>query len=433
MTTTAEATTLPGRISSQWWDVVYLVTGFLLAIAQSTVAILVVTGALTAPIAGVGLILLIPGLWAARWLAVLDRSRASLIGPAIPAPLATPRPGWRFLVDPVAWRGTAYHALHGLWAFVAGLLAVVFLSVGAALTILIPWSLLDVWPRRDALALPLWVVLLLVLLTGPVLITLGVATTHGTNAVSLALGRWLLGDDPASQTGALTRRIADVERTRSETVDSVEAERRRIERDLHDGPQQRLVAIAMDLGMARAAFNSAVATDPDRLRVILDRAHEHSKAAIVEMRHVARGITPPILTDRGLGAALTALTSGLPIPVSLNVALPAGEDSRLDPSIEAIAYFCVSEALTNVVKHAQASRAQVEIDQRDGRLHLTVSDDGIGGARVSAPADRATSGTGLHGLRQRVGAVDGTLDIVSPAGGPSVVTITLPARPRRNP
>ena len=132
MTTTAEATTLSGRLASQWWDVVYLMTGFLLAIAQSTVAILVVTGALTAPIAGVGLILLIPGLWAARWLAVLDRSRASLVGPVIPAPMTTPRSGWRFLVDPVAWRGTAYHALHGLWAFVAGLCAVVFLSAPAS-------------------------------------------------------------------------------------------------------------------------------------------------------------------------------------------------------------------------------------------------------------------------------------------------------------
>lgn len=431
MTATADVPTLPGRVAAWWWAVVYLVTGLFLSAVQATLAILVLTGALTAPIAGVGLVLLVPGLWAARGLAALDRSRASLLGPVIPAPPWVPRPGWRFVTDPVAWRATAYHSLHGVWAFAAGIVAVVLLAVGAALTIVAPWWVIDAWPPGGDALSPRWFVFAAVVVAGPLLIALGLAVTRGTNAVSLALGRWLLGDDPQRRTGELTRRIADVERSRTETVDSVEAERRRIERDLHDGPQQRLVAIAMDLGMARAAFDSAVATDPDRLRAMLDRAHAHSKAAIVEMRQVARGIAPPILTDLGLVPALTALTSGLPIPVSLNVNVPAGESGRLDPSVEAIAYFCVSESLTNVVKHAQATRAEVRIDQRDPWLHLLISDDGIGGAQVGPTGAHAISGTGLAGLRQRVGAVDGTLDVASPDGGPTVIAITLPARPRR--
>ncbi|MEJ2579026.1 MAG: sensor histidine kinase [Kineosporiaceae bacterium] len=198
-------------------------------------------------------------------------------------------------------------------------------------------------------------------------------------------------------------------------MDSVELERRRIERDLHDGPQQRLVAIAMDLGMARERLHR----DPDDVGELLDKAHAAAKEAIVEMRQVARGIHPPVLTDRGLDAALSALAARSPVPVDVHV----GVGTRPSATVEAIAYFCVSEALTNVAKHSGATRATVEVTGSAGWLTVTVSDDGRGGADPGR-------GTGLVGLRDRVAAVDGTLAVSSPRGGPTVLTITLPATSR---
>jgi signal transduction histidine kinase len=155
--------------------------------------------------------------------------------------------------------------------------------------------------------------------------------------------------------------------------------------------------------------------DPEGARELLDKAHSASKEAITEMRQVARGIHPPVLTDRGLDAALSALAARSPVPVSISVDL----DRRPGPTIEAIAYFCVSEALTNVAKHARATSASVDVTRREDTLVVRVRDDGVGGVDL-------TRGTGLVGLRQRVAAVDGALDVDSPPGGPTVLTVTLP-------
>jgi signal transduction histidine kinase len=156
--------------------------------------------------------------------------------------------------------------------------------------------------------------------------------------------------------------------------------------------------------------------DPAGARDLLDKAHAASKEAITEMRMVARGIHPPVLTDRGLDAALSALAARSPVPVSVSVDLPV----RPSPTVEAIAYFCVSEALTNVAKHARARAAQVRVGTaNDVDLTVVISDDGVGGADPAR-------GTGLHGLADRVRAIDGTLLVTSPAGGPTVLTITLP-------
>jgi signal transduction histidine kinase len=229
--------------------------------------------------------------------------------------------------------------------------------------------------------------------------------------VDVALVRLLLGAGSSVQVEQLSQRVETLTQTRERTVDSVELERRRIERDLHDGPQQRLVAIAMDLGMARQRLDS----DPDGARQLMDKAHEAAKEAITEMRQVARGIHPPVLTNRGLDAALSALAARSPVPVGVHVQLA----ERPAPTIEAIAYFCVSEALTNVAKHARASRADVRVVRDGGHLVVSVSDDGGGGARIGA-------GTGLAGLQDRVAAVDGHLQVNSPSGGPTRVTIWLP-------
>jgi signal transduction histidine kinase len=233
--------------------------------------------------------------------------------------------------------------------------------------------------------------------------------------VDILLARRLLGSGRREQVEQLTERVDTLTQTREAAVDSAEVERRRIERDLHDGPQQRLVAIAMDLGMAQERIDR----DPSGARELLDKAHAASKEAITEMRMVARGIHPPILTDRGLDAALSALAARSPVPVTVRVDLPI----RPSPTVEAIAYFCVSEALTNVAKHAHAGSARVDVHASgtvaNSGLQIQIQDDGVGGADPAR-------GTGLHGLADRVRAIDGSLTVHSPIGGPTLLTIDLP-------
>jgi signal transduction histidine kinase len=193
-------------------------------------------------------------------------------------------------------------------------------------------------------------------------------------------------------------------------VGAGEAERRRIERDLHDGAQQRLVSLAMDLGRAKARF----ADDPEGARAIIDQAHVEAKEALVELRNLVRGVHPPVLADRGLDAALSGLAALSPVPVTVRADMPV----RAAPSVEAIAYFVVAEALTNIAKHARATRAEISADRRGDLLHIMIRDDGIGGADPR--------GQGLSGLADRVTGVDGRLSVHSPAGGPTVIEVDLP-------
>jgi signal transduction histidine kinase len=193
-------------------------------------------------------------------------------------------------------------------------------------------------------------------------------------------------------------------------VDAADAERRRLERDLHDGTQQRLVSLAINLGMARAQ----VGTTEEARQAIAD-AHEEAKSALAELRDLIRGLHPAVLEDRGLDAALSGVAARMPIPVRLTVDLPR----RPAPVIEAVAYFVVSEGLANIVKHAQASQAEVVVSRAGDRLHIIVSDDGNGGADPRR-------GTGLTGLANRAASVDGTFEIVSPSGGPTLLTVDLP-------
>jgi signal transduction histidine kinase len=241
------------------------------------------------------------------------------------------------------------------------------------------------------------------------LLVAGLATllTYGLTALEGALARALLG--PTARD--LERQVDQLRDSRSRVVDSVDAERRRIERDLHDGAQQRLVAVAMNLGRARSHYDD----DPDTARDLLDEAHRDAKQALAELRDLARGIHPAVLTDRGLDAALSGLAGRCPVPVTVSVA--AGP--RCTPTIEAIAYFVVSEALANIAKHAQASRAAVSVYRHENRLRVEVSDNGIGGAD-------AARGSGIAGLRDRVAGVDGTLEVISPAGGPTTLKAELP-------
>ncbi len=196
-------------------------------------------------------------------------------------------------------------------------------------------------------------------------------------------------------------------------VDTAAADLRRIERDLHDGAQARLAALAMDLGLAK----EKLAQDPQAAAVLVDEAHGEVKLALQELRDLARGIHPAVLTDRGLDAALSAVASRCAVPVSVDVDLPA----RPVAAIEGIAYFTVSELLRNVTAHARARRAWVDVWRTGDRLMLQVRDDGVGGAHV-------VTGRSLSSLTERVGAVDGVLAVDSPEGGPTTVTVELPWR-----
>jgi len=231
--------------------------------------------------------------------------------------------------------------------------------------------------------------------------------TAAVAALDARAARILLGPSRAEE---LEHRVEHLTQTRTGAVDAADAERRRLERDLHDGTQQRLVALAMNLGLARVQAQTA-----EQAHEALAEAHEDAKAALAELRNLIRGLHPAVLEDRGLDAALSGVTARLPIPVRLTVDLPR----RPAPTIEAVAYFVVSEGLTNITKHAQASQAEVVVQQAGDRLHIIVSDDGVGGADPAR-------GTGLAGLAKRAASVDGTLEIVSPPGGPTLITVDLP-------
>ncbi|MER7755739.1 sensor domain-containing protein [Kitasatospora sp. NPDC097643] len=220
--------------------------------------------------------------------------------------------------------------------------------------------------------------------------------------------RLLLGPNRAE---ALERRVEEIAESRAGLVDAVDAERRRIERDLHDGAQQRLTSLAMNLGLARRTLKDV---PPEVMQVLVD-AHEEAQAAIDELRDLVRGLHPAVLEDRGLDAALSGIAARAPLPVRLDVDLV----EPIAPTVEAVAYFTVSEALTNVAKHARAQRVDLSVRTAGGRLRLVISDDGVGGADP-------TRGTGLIGLRKRAASVDGTLSVLSPLGGPTTITVELP-------
>jgi signal transduction histidine kinase len=231
--------------------------------------------------------------------------------------------------------------------------------------------------------------------------------TAGVRALDIRAARTLLGP---SRTDELEHRVEQLTETRAGVVDAADAERRRLERDLHDGTQQRLVSLAINLGMARAQAGTA-----EEAKQAIAEAHEEAKAALAELRDLIRGLHPAVLEDRGLDAALSGIAARMPVPVRLTVDLPR----RPAPVIEAVAYFVVSEGLANIAKHSQATEAAVFVQRAGDRLHVIVTDDGVGGA---SPA----RGTGLAGLARRAASVDGTFDIDSPPGGPTLLTVDLP-------
>jgi signal transduction histidine kinase len=258
------------------------------------------------------------------------------------------------------------------------------------------------------------------MVTGTMLLAIWALVGHGPFwpvwpilglTVLLVAHGWIRHSLPNGRERALADRVEVLTRTRSGALDVQAAELRRIERDLHDGAQARLVSVAINLGLAEQLLDS----DPESLAELLAESRSSALTALDEMRTVMRGILPPVLADRGLEGAVRALALDLAVPVTVDGQLPG----RAAPPVESAAFFAVSECLANVVKHSGAGQAAVSFGYRDNVLSVVVSDDGKGGASMSA-------GTGLRGVARRLEVFDGTVTVASPAGGPTVVRLEVP-------
>ncbi|TXS56392.1 sensor histidine kinase [Streptomyces sp. t39] len=374
----------------------------------------------------VGIPLLAGTFAALRGLGAVERMRARALldaDVAAPEPVSTGKGGFGgwlagTLKSGVSWRHLLYSVLHFPWAVFGFSLVVPLWTTGWTLLLYPLWQwVFPAYSNVDGIQVygdstrgyyldsPLEIAA-----TSVVGLLLTLATPwviRGLTSVDRLMVVGLLGPS------RLASRVVELESDRGVVVDTAAADLRRIERDLHDGAQARLVALAMDLGLAKEKLTE----DPQAAARMVDEAHGEVKVALQELRDLARGIHPAVLTDRGLDAALSAVASRCAVPVRVEVDL----DRRPAAAIEGIAYFTVSELLQNVSKHARATRASVEVWRVQDRLMLQVVDDGRGGADV-------TGGSGLAGLAERLGAVDGVLAVESPVGGPTTVTAELPWR-----
>ncbi|MDT0546113.1 MULTISPECIES: sensor domain-containing protein [Streptomyces] len=369
-----------GFPAQTWKEIAHLLANLPVGVLGFACAIVWFALGLGLTVTVVGLPLLALGLHGSRLYGAFERRRArALLGVRVDEPSQwRARPGggffvwlWSRLRDPVGWRTTLYAIMRLPWAVLTFCITLVSLFVA--------------WP-----VLP-WI-------------------ARGLTNADRAMVRALL-----SPSDELERRIAELESDRGVVVDTAAADLRRIERDLHDGAQARLVALAMGLGLAK----EKVLEDPEAAAAMVGEAHGEVKLALQELRDLARGIHPAVLTDRGLDAALSSVAARCTVPVRVLVDLP----ERPAPAIEGIAYFTVSELLQNISKHSGARMADVEVWRSEERLLIQVRDDGRGGADP-------VGGSGLAGLGERLGSVDGLFTVDSPVGGPTAVTAELPWRDR---
>jgi signal transduction histidine kinase len=403
--------------SETWRELAYLLLGGPMAVAAFVVFVTGVTTGLSLLVTLVGLPILLATAYADRGFAWIERRRAALVlGERITEAYRRPdRPGIlarakSVAVDPQTWRDAGWMVVLSVVGFACWIATVVLWSIPLwALTLPLYWWALpdgsiDLWRGH----LDAWWEVGVLAAVGLVALVAVPWICAGLARGQAGLARLLLSP------GAAERRIGELTRTRAAAVDAQALELRRIERDLHDGAQARLVAVTMDLGLAREKLD----TDPETARGLMESAHEEASTAITELRELVAGIAPAVLVDRGLDAALSSLVASARIPVSVDVRL----QERVPASVEAAAYFVVAESLANVQKHAQASRAGVRVRSLDGRLVVEVNDDGSGGAD-------SARGSGLAGLQDRVAALDGTLTLTSPPGGPTLVRAEIPCAP----
>ncbi|MFF8960588.1 sensor histidine kinase [Streptomyces sp. NPDC014894] len=410
-----------------WREFGHLMLSLPISIALFVFAMVTVSLSAGLLVTFLGIPVLAAGLAACRGFGALERARArALLGLDVgsPEPVRPQGKGMMAWVGAVlksgtSWRNLLYALLHLPWAVTAFAVSLTFWVTG--------WSLLTY---------PLWQWVFPTYGSNPGIQVYGdsrgeafyldtpfeIAGASAAGLATVLVSAWLIRGfaqvDRLMVSGLLgpsrlATRVVELESDRGVVVDTAAADLRRIERDLHDGAQARLVALAMGLGLAK----EKLLEDPDAAAAMVDEAHGEVKLALQELRDLARGIHPAVLTDRGLNAALSSIAARCAVPVTVEVDLPA----RPAPAIEGIAYFTVSELLQNISKHARARRASVDVWHSQGRLMLQVTDDGQGGADL-------TSGTGLGGLAERLGAVDGVLAVDSPVGGPTTVTAELPWR-----
>ncbi|MFD9440928.1 sensor histidine kinase [Streptomyces sp. NPDC060006] len=363
-------------------------------------------------VVGVGLLMAPAALRALHSLADRERHRLARWGPEVigPDPAAT---RLRLaLVDPATRRELRWLARHGTLGLLLGMIALL-LPLMAVRDALFPlyWRFMPENTTSTSLGLgdaQGWPDALAVTLLGLGWIAIIVGLTPAMARLQARPGRALLAAGPDTD---LSLRVAELTATRAAALDAHATELRRIERSLHDGTQNRLVTVTVLLGAARRM----VARDPAGADELLERAQSAAEQALSELRSVARGILPPVLADRGLAGALTGLAASCPVPCRIDVEAP----ERCAASVEASAYFVVAETLTNIAKHSGATSATVTVRSRGGRLRLDITDDGRGGA------DEA-GGSGLTGIRRRIAAHDGTLDLASPPGGPTTLKVDMP-------
>jgi signal transduction histidine kinase len=371
---------------------------------------LVLTAALC--VVGVGLLLLPTIPRVVRAVAQRERGRLSRWGPEIIDPEPVPTDFRAAIGVPAVRRELGWVVCHATAGFFAGLagLTLVFYAVTNG-TFPLWWYLVD--PARASDSLSLLPVddlgdAFLVSLMGLGWLVVDMAVIPVVAWLQAWPGRALLGPAPGTD---LALRVAHLTSTRAAALDAHTAELRRIERALHDGTQNRLVAVTVLLGAARRAL----ARDPASADAVLGHAQDAAEQALTELRGVVRTILPPVLTDRSLPDALTSLATTCPVPCRIDAEVPG----RSAASAEATVYFAVAESLTNVAKHSGARQAQVRLRRTGDRLCVAISDDGKGGAD-------AQRGSGLAGIRRRVEAHDGTFTLVSPSGGPTHLTVSVP-------
>ncbi|MFY1670479.1 sensor histidine kinase [Plantactinospora sp. WMMB334] len=400
-----------------------------LSVSANIVLLVLSVLALVLSVLGAGLFVFPAVTATVRDLATLNRQVAGRwSGREIPVPYRPPPAEmtvWRryrwMITDPATWRDLLWLLLSIPVGLVLGVLPVGLLIYGLEGLLGLPvllWALGTpnnygtLWPV-DSLGRAL-----LVPPQGLLIILLGAVAGESIRRIHAGFVRALLAPTASA---ALQQRVRHLAETRSQAVDAQAAELRRIERDLHDGAQARLVSLSMSIGLAEELMKR----DPDAARRLMAEAREASVQALAELRDLVRGIHPPVLAERGLGGAIRALALKLPLPVEVEAELPG----RPPAPVESAAYFAAAELLTNVARHSSARHAWVRLRYADGRLVLLVGDDGAGGADPAG-------GTGLRGIERRVAAFDGTMFVASPAGGPTSVTMELPCElssPRTSP
>ncbi|MET9227199.1 sensor domain-containing protein [Lentzea sp. NPDC003310] len=395
----------------------YLLTNLVTGIFWFTLTVVLTVVGFATSILWVGLPILWASMYVVRGGATVERAwvRAAL-GTDIPQPYRPKAEGtlwqrWKAqFADPATWRDFGYlllllpigvlefSAVLAMWSVAAAFIAVPFWIGEAPFAVVVG----EFWTIDSFVsALP-------VSLIGLALIPFAALGTRWLGSLHGSFARGMLGPTRADALAIEAERLSS---SRARGVEAAEAERRRIERDLHDGAQQRLVAVAMGLGRAKSKMD----TDPAAAAELIAEAHADAKLAIKELRDLARGIYPSVLGDRGLDAALSALAARVPIEVDLQVNV----EPRPPTAVESAAYFTVGEALTNVTKHSNGTKATVRVNRVDTGVLVEITDNGQGGAELKP-------GGGLAGLADRAATIDGVVVVVSPAGGPTVVRAELP-------